>query len=461
MKNLFLLIIATSISAMTTAQNLPQQFDQVKHQLKQIQTVKYTVNQSMTLQKGSIVDFVITTTDLKGNGSTVTYRMDLADIDPSLLKSGIERNMMKVEVHTNDKNKYITEIKDRQIKRYLSRIKFDVKDMDHANQLINALKSIIVSAKQIEDRGYDYSTLDEILMELSMAIGTFGSIKEQGIVSNPSKKSKLSYSLAKADGVNKKSEFNLSDMNPNTVKVNVQGTGMNVSIDAYGGQKAVKTFENGLAKGFESRVIILPKSISNAKRIKRLVEMAISAAKGRPASSSSSGSSSVNSTVPPSTSSSSTAASTSGSNRVQLTKSPKSGIYSWAGVFEFPGYSAQRLHEAVLASIPPKCIIANSPSQIAYQLMGGNGTALRLGGDAFISFTVKIGFKEGKIRIEVTDFYYDNRAWGFSAPQKLDTMDGKKLNKVAADINRKVDEGITNFRNTINEKLRLTSEEDW
>ncbi|MCB9205345.1 MAG: hypothetical protein H6603_10250 [Flavobacteriales bacterium] len=462
----FLLLAAINVFALP--QEVQQAISSIGSNMRTIRAVQGTINQRVSLHKGTIADFDITTTDPKGRVSTEQYRIDLADIDPMMLTSGVERNMMKVEVHTVLKQRYITELRAGEVTGYGTRFKIDVEDMDNARQLMDALKEAIDIARAQNDYTLQFGSLDEVLMELSSLITPTGDVSEQRLLLNSSQPEKPTHLVRKGSGAAIKHEFNLKDLNATTVDYQAHGRNLSIKLATYGGTKAVKRYENDLAKDFVPAFTVDAETVDQAKKIKALFELAIRMANGetvqRPSNKP------VRTQTTASSSSSNVSASTKNSesqNRgvnpnVELAKDPESGKYSWAGVYEIPGHSAEELYAVMNSIIPNKKVISRiDNSQIVFQCMGGNGTALRLAGDAFLSMTIKVGFKDGKVRMHVTDIFYDNRAWGFSAPQTLEAMDGKKLNKVVGDINERLTNAFRADVDALKKKIRLTEQEDW
>lgn len=464
-RSAFTLVLLMATNLFAQSNDLQQDIAAINSQLKEIRTVKGTIDQRLTVRSGSIVSFEMKSIDTKGNRSSESFVMDLADIDPHALNSGIQRNMMKVEVHTVNNQRLIAQINQGEISSYQTTFKLDVEDNDHANALMNALKNAALSAKELEDAKYGYGSYDEIRLDLSSAVKPFSTVTVQKITFDPQRKDKLNVHIQENNGITKRYEFNVKDLNATTLKVEAHGRTLSVPVDAYGGEKVMKLYENDLAKGFVSRFVLYAESVDQAKRIKRLFELAIDAMNGKLPENPSARPQRVSATqIEQPTPSRSTPTKQSAPQefpKVELTKDPQSGKYSWVGIYELPGHTEEALYKAVEASIASNMIISKSENQIVFQRMGGNGTAMRLGGDAFISFTIKVGVKDNKIRMEETDFFYDNRAWGFSAPQTLETMDAKKLNKIAGDINERLTQGNNAMMKGVMEKIRLTKTEDW
>lgn len=142
-----------------------------------------------------------------------------------------------------------------------------------------------------------------------------------------------------------------------------------------------------------------------------------------------------------------------------LTIDPESGKYSYSRVIELPGHTKDAIRKATIANsggVGPNTM-RNDEDWYIYSLKNW-----RLAGDAYLNFVVRCGFKDGKLRVEVTDFSYDNRAWGFSAPEKFENIEkSNKLNKVLEDSYERIDKAMVGATEKIKTNLRLTGDKDW
>lgn len=461
-----ILLLATA-HVFAMPQELQQAVSNVNTHLHEINSVRYSADQSISVSQGAIVDFRILKTDKRGNRSTTAYRINLRDVDPAKLTSDVQRNMMKVEVHTRNNGRYITEIEGGEVRRYVTRFDLDVRDMDNARQLMAALKEAVSTAKAMNNYKEQFGSLNEVLLELSSLVGPVADhVSEQKILVSKNRPEKLQHVVRNGTGAEFKHEFNLKDLNPTTVDYEARGKSLFIKVNTYAGKRAIKRYQDGLAKDFIENFTVDAQTVDQAQKIKMLFELAIKVANGEPLTKTHS--TQKRERAKPS-SSSRTKSSTQASEqkggsypKVELTKDPESGKYSWAGVYHVPGHSAEELFAVMNSIIPNKMVISRIDNkQIVFQRMGGNGTAMRLAGDAYLSLTFKIGFKDGKMRMQATDISYDNRAWGFSAPQTLETMKPRKLNKIVGDINERLTNGFNADMDVLKKQIRLTEEEDW
>lgn len=143
-----------------------------------------------------------------------------------------------------------------------------------------------------------------------------------------------------------------------------------------------------------------------------------------------------------------------------LTLDPESGKYTYTRTIELPGQTRDAIRKSTFATLGSPSgpnTLRNDKDWYIY-----NVKQWRLGGDAYLSYTTRIGFKDGKLRVELTDFSYDNRAWGFSAPERFENIDkSNKLNKVLEDTYNRLDKAIIGFTEKVKTNLRLTGDKEW
>ncbi|MBI1289497.1 MAG: hypothetical protein GC178_18165 [Flavobacteriales bacterium] len=263
------------------SQSLDSQIASIKDNLKQIRTIKYTIDQNLHIRSGSIVDIEQTTTDTKSRRSSVTYRLNLADIDPFKLEQVLERDMMKVLVPMEHNRRLVTELEEGEVSRYVPKLKMDVTDSEQASLLIEALKNASNTAKEIDNSRYTYTSLEEILLELSKSVTGFSpDVTKQNLSFASDKLEKLSLTVQEGQGATMKYEFFLKDLNRADVDLEAHGTDLTVVLPTNGREKLIKVYQDGLAKTFDNKVVIRAKNVENGKHILKLVELAIGAANG-------------------------------------------------------------------------------------------------------------------------------------------------------------------------------------
>jgi hypothetical protein len=66
-------------------------------------------------------------------------------------------------------------------------------------------------------------------------------------------------------------EFNLSDINSNSIKMNTSGKNVTVTANTYHLEKIIKYYENGAIKNYQNEIEIQAVNIENARLITNLL----------------------------------------------------------------------------------------------------------------------------------------------------------------------------------------------
>ncbi len=277
---LVLIILSAAITQSKSQNDLGQSIQNIGKELKQIKTIDFTIDQSISRVSGTTVKLDVRKTDSKGKSSSEAYKFSLADINTSGVKEVLEGKIWVVELPVIDNDRYVEHSKGGEVVGYENKFRIDVNDIDNARALADVIKKAAAEAAPIEQQNYNYTTLEEILAELSLAVKPNGDVQSQKLKSDAVKKEKLNHIVQKAGKVPEMFEFNLSDLNPGSVEVKVFMKSITVTAATNADQKVVKVFENDLAKTYIARVTFFPSDIENAKRIKKLLGMGIQATKG-------------------------------------------------------------------------------------------------------------------------------------------------------------------------------------
>lgn len=276
MKKPFILFLFVCLSiGATFAQGLDQDIASLASQVKPVLTKTGTIDQKLTKVDGTVLKLVVSEPNSKGQTSTETFVFNLADVFQPGVKQGIAGQVMYVEIPIKDRNKYVLVDKGGK-PSYDNGLKILVNDIDDARSIMKTLDGAVAKAEKIELSHYSFNSQDAILSALFKAISANSGI-EQKAVSTAEKKEKLHITINK-DKKNEAYEFNLSDIDPTTIKVDIGGN-LSITIVAFTNQKVIKQFENEVPKSYISKFDIYPKDVENAKEIRNLLVLAIENAK--------------------------------------------------------------------------------------------------------------------------------------------------------------------------------------
>ncbi len=270
------IILSPLVLLLTLTVAFGQDLQSISKELKNIQTVKYSVDQQINVVSGSLVDFQLDLIGRGGSHNATVYRVDLIDIDPYRLQMDISRGLMKLRLFTKGNERLITEIKDGEIKRFINDFEVDAEDNDNVETLIEVLKKAIKAAEKKEEARPGYTSLNTALTALCSIVKDIPKPngKQQQLEQKNDGKVKLTYTLNSGGKNQLTYEVNLSNLNVNGAKLKASGDDVFIEVRTKMDERVIKLSENGLTKSFEYYVRIYASSIENAKEIRRLLKFA-------------------------------------------------------------------------------------------------------------------------------------------------------------------------------------------
>jgi len=271
MKNLLFLPLALVVIAATG-----QDVASIQKELKNIQTVKYSVDQQVTSVSGTVVDFRLDLVGRGGSHNATVYRVDLADLDPYRLRGFVTRGLMKLEIFSKANERMVTEIKDGEIKRFITNFSVDVEGEDNRESLMEVLKTAIAKAEEKEKSRPGPSSIDAALKELCAIVKDVPKPdgEKQSLEYTNDDKVKLIHSVHHGGKYQLRYEVNLSSLNVEGAKLKATGDDVFIEVRTNRDERVIKLLENGLTKSFEYYDRYYASSIENAKEIRRLLKHA-------------------------------------------------------------------------------------------------------------------------------------------------------------------------------------------
>ncbi len=209
-------------------------------------------------------------TDKKGKSSTGTYVFYLSDINPSSLGFKTSGKVIDVSMETNNSQKFVTVFEEGEFEGYTSKISIQMSEVDKARSFIEAIKTHIGTCKTT-DRSW--TSHDEAWSWLSANIGE--SVISGTTFKQAFKKGKKDY-LAQLETETADSKgnttaeimiFDLSDIDPSGITLNVSGKDLAVDLKVRGNKYYVKVLKDEGKFSFTRDVQIHTDDIEIARNI--------------------------------------------------------------------------------------------------------------------------------------------------------------------------------------------------
>ncbi len=209
-------------------------------------------------------------TDKKGKTSSEAYVFYLSDINPSSLSFKASGKVIDVNMETNLSQKFVTVFEEGEFEGYTNKISIQMSEVDKARSFIEAFKSNIGTCKTT-DRSW--TSDEEALAWLSENIGE--SVSSGTTYKQTFSKGDKNY-LAKLETETTDSKgniqtamytFDLSDINPSGVELNVSGKDLAVELNGRDNKYYIKLEEDDGEFSFDRDVEIHTDDIEIARNI--------------------------------------------------------------------------------------------------------------------------------------------------------------------------------------------------
>jgi acetolactate synthase small subunit len=221
-------------------------------------------------------------TDRKGRMKETIYFINLADLDPFLIKrDSRSKDVMRVELKTKGQLKTIRVIEDGEQKNYTDECVIYGADFENAKALIEAVKAAIPVAKKLDDRNLTFSSLRErtdwLLQNVGMVkVDDFTTDQKLQQLGDASPRFELTSASRSARRSEKNTYvFNLADLNETSVTFEVKGKKLAVELETKRGRKLIEHFENEERQSYRSDFEILMGDVNTARDVTKMLQRLI------------------------------------------------------------------------------------------------------------------------------------------------------------------------------------------
>lgn len=229
----------------------------------------YYVRQSLT---GGCQAVYQRNIDDDGDAEAAEFQVDFADFDPGDVEIEVARAQVAIQVKTRDGRDFIYVQEDGEQQNYEDDLSFPVADIPAAKQALQALQAVIrlcprdvegLNWTEVQARIASASTqLDDITQQVELMAGDrckwAATILEEGRRSEETRY-----------------EFNLYDLDPSRVEIDVKGTQIWLELATTGGDDIIKTITDGEEAGFTDDLALGASSIPEAKALQATLQAMI------------------------------------------------------------------------------------------------------------------------------------------------------------------------------------------
>ncbi len=275
-----IVFLLVSHSVLSQVQELNALVKTWQGSMTQVVTGSRTIDQEILSPEPATIRYNYTETDQKGVKIVYGYEFNLADIDPYTVRTETQKDILWVVLSVRNKQKLAKTFKNEAVQAYDETIKIHSKNIDNAREMVDVIKKAIPLAEKIVTTRLKLTDYNEMVSWLlahvqdvdlgtkkvsqQMTKGVFvGSLKMTVIESDAKTSHEENF------------EFNLADMNVNSIAFKVRGNQFGLSIEMMQGLKCVYYKRDGEVKSFVDEVIIETRNVDEARDLKNLLTLVV------------------------------------------------------------------------------------------------------------------------------------------------------------------------------------------
>ncbi|MFC0604303.1 hypothetical protein [Winogradskyella pulchriflava] len=226
---------------------------------------------TQSVKDDCVTDVEVNIVTSKGNEDN-TYTFNFIDINSDNIDYDSQKDILYVELHTNQKSKFIKHVENGELQNYDDEFKIYVNSIEEAmiakEAFQNIIKECLDSVKTVEglSETQGLQKLSEIVGIVKINEDTYEqtielideeakTIRLTQIFSNDKKSEEVIY------------EFGLKDINSKSVVMTTSGKNVLVEMSTKYFEKIIKTYKDGEIKSYGNKIVIEASSIENAREI--------------------------------------------------------------------------------------------------------------------------------------------------------------------------------------------------
>jgi hypothetical protein len=253
----------------------------LKGEVKTVNSAKLVYEQEINIEQPGVINFVLTTIDQKGTQVKYNNKLNFADLDPIMVREVTEKEKIFVQLKVENDQKLISCTKDGEFDGYENIVKIYAENIDNARAIKEKVLAVIPVAKEIMKNRFNLETYDEQLTWLVDNIGDVTvSDKTHQQILQVDKTTKGAVNLEVVETTSKltkstRYQFNLADINPNSLNFKISGAYFSVEFETNRKQKLIKTYIDGEQGNYNYDLKILAYSVENARDLKYILDKII------------------------------------------------------------------------------------------------------------------------------------------------------------------------------------------
>ena len=269
------ILLSFSLLAFGQESKLEEKIKKVQQLMQSVEANKLTYNQELKTVSPGYFDYTVTEVNEKGQEKQVVYSFGLSDINTKSVRLFTKKDIILIELVVNGKQKLIKKTTDDGAKiAYVADFAMYGLNSDNGRNLERAIESAIPDAIALDKEAMALNTYNDYLKWLETNVSDVVLSKDritQNIKIDVAKPTFIVLEQIRGSK-QKRYEFNISLLNPNSVQYEISGDEFAIEVGTKNDIDAIKYLENGTLQGFTDGVTLYANSLSNGKDIHRVLK---------------------------------------------------------------------------------------------------------------------------------------------------------------------------------------------
>ncbi|MEN9323493.1 MAG: hypothetical protein RL699_1273 [Bacteroidota bacterium] len=282
MKFSFLFFIFLSTSFLAGAQSFSSAVAGMQAVLQTVENNKNQITQTLKEKEPGVLLYTCTTTTIKdGKSQQEVYEFNLADIDINTIRAFTNKDVIQVQCLVAKKQKFIKKTTDSQKSNYEQEVFFYAKNIDNGRELVEGLKALVPISESIIDKRLSLKSYQEHITWLetnTKQVNLLDKQYVQTLTSSAKIPGRLEFTVdqvSSGKSVNSSFQFNLANLNPNSIFAEVKGDVIVVHVETRRKLDVIKAFATTVQKDYVNDFEMYCESVEKSRDLQKVLKQAV------------------------------------------------------------------------------------------------------------------------------------------------------------------------------------------
>ncbi len=276
------MFLSISCCFLANAQTFSTAVEGMQKVLQTVENNKNQITQTIKEKEPGVLLYTCTTTTIKdGKSQQEVFEFNLADIDINTIRAFTNKDVIQVQCLVAKKQKFIKKTTDNLKSNYEEEVFFFAKNIDNGRELVDALKAMVPISESIIDKRLSLKTYQEHVSWLEANTKQVNLLDKQYVqklsssAKIPARLEFIVDQVSSGKSVNSSYQFNLANLNPNSIFAEVKGDVIVVHVETRRKLDVIKAFATTVQKDYVNDFEIYCESVEKSRDLQKVLKQAV------------------------------------------------------------------------------------------------------------------------------------------------------------------------------------------